>query len=185
MSPAEPSLEARVEERIDWANDFFDREGSRLLQDQSFAGLLDALKEAIHRSRENMLRTGLVDLCRECEEKEGGSCCGAGLEKHYSAKLLLINRFLGLTLPDRREEPSSCFFLSSSGCRLVARHVLCINYICDKITSRIKPEQLAALREAEGEEILLLFQVNEKLKRLVRRYPTAEHAGNAQIPESE
>jgi hypothetical protein len=27
--------------------------------------------------------------------------------------------------------------------------------------------------------------VNEKLKRLVRRHPTAEHAGYAEIPESE
>jgi hypothetical protein len=116
-----------------------------------------------------MLCAGIVELCRECEEKEGGSCCGAGLEKHYSGMLLLINRLLGVTLPNQREEPSSCFFLSSSGCRLVARHVLCINYVCNKITSRRNADQLASLREAEGEEILLLFQVNEKLKRLVRR----------------
>ena len=116
-----------------------------------------------------MLYAGIVELCRECEEKEGGSCCGAGLEKQYSGMLLLINRLLGVTLPNQREEPSSCFFLSSSGCRLVARHVLCINYVCNKITSRIKPDQMAALRKAEGEEILLLFQVNEKLRKLMKR----------------
>lgn len=112
--------------------------------------------------------TGIVDCCKECEEKEGGSCCGAGLEKHYSGILLLINLLLGVTLPLEREQPSGCFFLSPTGCLLLARHVLCINYVCNKITSRIKPENLAALREAEGEEILLLFQLNETLKKFLR-----------------
>jgi hypothetical protein len=180
MTQAQPPLEAPVEVKIDWANDCFDREGSRLLEDRRLADLLATLNGAICRSRETMLRTGIVGLCRECEEKEGGSCCGAGLEKHYSGLLLLINRLLGAPLPVHREETSSCFFLSSSGCRLLARHVLCINYVCHKITSRIKPDRLAALREAEGEEILLLFQVNERLKTLLNRQLTAEHAGNAE-----
>jgi hypothetical protein len=169
MIRAEPPLDASVETKIAWANACFDRKRSRLLDDQHLTDLLVALKNAVCRSHEKMLGTGIVGLCRECEEKEGGSCCGAGLEKHYSGILLLINRFLGVTLPQEQAQPQSCFFLSPKGCRLVARHVLCINYICDKITSRIKPDQLAALREAEGEEILLLFQVNEKLKRLVQR----------------
>jgi hypothetical protein len=169
MMSAEPPLDTPVEAKAAWANDCFDREAGRLLEDQRLAELLEALKNAVHRSRESMLCTGIVELCRDCEEREGGSCCGAGLEKHYSAMLLLINRLLGVTLPRKREEPSSCFFLSSTGCSLVARHVLCINYVCNKITSRTKPERLSSLREAEGEEILLLFQVNEKLKRLLRR----------------
>jgi len=168
MIRAEPPLDAPVDAKIDWANDCFDRERSRLFKDQSLAELLEALKNAVHRSRENMFRTGIVDLCRECEEKEGGSCCGDGLEKHYSGMLLLINRLLGVAFPHQRENLSSCFFLSSAGCRLAARHVLCINYVCNKIASRIKPDQIAALREAEGEEILFLFQVNEKLKKLIK-----------------
>ena len=169
MIPGEPPLDAPVEAKSAWANDCFDQERNRLLEDRNLAELLGALKNTVRRSREHMLRTGIVDLCRDCEEKEGGSCCGAGLEKHYSGILLLINRLLGVTLPQQREEPSSCFFLSSSGCRLLARHVLCINYVCNKITSRVKPDQLSALRETEGEEILLLFQVNEKLKKLIMR----------------
>lgn len=169
MIPGEPPLDAPVEAKTAWANDCFDQERSRLVEDRSLVELLEALKNAVRRSRERTLRTGIVDLCRDCEEKEGGSCCGAGLEKHYSGILLLINLLLGVTLPQQREEPSSCFFLSSSGCRLLARHVLCINYVCNKITSRIKPDQLSALREAEGDEILLLFQVNEKLKKLIKR----------------
>ena len=169
MVPGEPPLEAPVEAKTAWAEACFERERSRIAGDRSLAELLKALKGAVHRSREHMLRTGIVEWCRGCEEKEGGSCCGAGLEKHYSGMLLLINLLLGVALPRQREDPSSCFFLSSTGCRLLARHVLCINYVCNKITSRIKPDQLAALREAEGEEILCLFHVNEKLKNLIRR----------------
>lgn len=168
MPSGEPLLDSPVEEKISWAKACFDRERSRLLRDQRLVELLESLKRAVQRSRERMRCTGIADCCRECEEKEGGSCCGAGLEKHYSGILLLINLLLGVTLPLEREEPSSCFFLSRTGCLLSARHVLCINYVCGKITSRIKPDQLAALREAEGEEILLLFQVNERLKKLVR-----------------
>jgi len=169
MATGEPSLERPIEDKMAWAKATFLGERNRLLADRNLVELLEALKAAIHRSRENMLRTGIVDLCRHCEEKEGGSCCGAGLEKHFSGILLLMNLLLGVTLPQQREEPSSCFFLSSSGCRLLARHVLCINYVCNKITSRVKPDQLSALREAEGDEILLLFQVNEKLKKLIKR----------------
>jgi hypothetical protein len=169
MVTGEPSLERPIEDKMAWAKATFLGERSRLLADTNFVDLLEDLKNAIPRSRENMLRTGIVDLCRHCEEKEGGSCCGAGLENHFSGILLLMNLLLGVTLPQEREEPSSCFFLSPTGCRLPARHVLCINYVCNKITSRIEPDQLASLREAEGAEILLLFQVNEKLKKLVKR----------------
>jgi len=169
MATGEPSLERPIEDKMAWAKATFLGERNRLLADRNLVELLDALKSAIHRSHENMLRTGIEDLCRHCEEKEGGSCCGAGLENHFSGILLFMNLLLGVTLPQEREEPSSCFFLTPSGCRLLARHVLCINYVCNKITSRIKPDQLASLREAEGAEILLLFQVNEKLKKLVKR----------------
>lgn len=168
MIPGEPPLDAPVEAKTAWAEACFERKSSRLLGDQSLPQLLKALKSAAHRSRDHMLRAGIVECCRGCEEKEGGSCCGAGLEKHYSGILLLINLLLGVALPQQREDPSSCFFLSSTGCGLLARHVLCVNYVCDKIASRITPDQLAALREAEGEEILLLFQVNEKLQKLVK-----------------
>jgi len=169
MARGEPPLDSPVEAKISWAKACFDRERGRLLRDRRLVELLESLSTAVQRSRERLYRTGVVDCCRECEEKEGGSCCGAGLEKHYSGILLLINLLLGVTLPLEREQPSSCFFLSRKGCLLLARHVLCINYVCNKITSRIKPNEMAALREAEGEEILLLFQVNEKLKKLIKR----------------
>jgi len=40
-------------------------------------------------------------------------------KKTSAGMLFLINRLLGVTLPPDRKDPSSCFFLSSSGCGLV------------------------------------------------------------------
>ena len=164
----EPFLHSPIQTKIDWAKNFFKREGKRLLKDHQLVNLLEALKAAIHNSRRQMIESGIVDWCRECDEKEGGSCCGAGLERHYSGSLLLINLLLGQTLPRRRETPAGCYFLSGKGCILLAREVLCINYMCKKITTEIKPDQLSVLRKAEGEEIHLLFQLNERLKKRFR-----------------
>ncbi|MEW6185762.1 MAG: hypothetical protein AB1585_08500 [Thermodesulfobacteriota bacterium] len=163
----EPFLHSPIQTKIAWANTFFKREGKRLLKDHPLVDLIEALKAAIHNSRQQMIESGMVDCCRECDEKEGGSCCGAGLERHYSGRILLINLLLGQTLPRSRETPAGCYFLSGKGCRLLAREVLCINYMCKKITTEIKPDQISALKMAEGEEILLLFQLTTLLKKLL------------------
>jgi hypothetical protein len=167
MDLREPSLEAPVEQKIRWAIDFLSRWKQDLLRDEELAEGLVALKGAIHRSREKMARIGIVDLCRACEKNEGGSCCGAGIEKHFSATLLLLNGLLDVKLPRSRNDPSSCFFLANDGCRLLARHVLCVNFLCHKVTSRIPPEKIAGLQEEEGTELKLLFLLHERLKKKI------------------
>lgn len=165
MDLREPSLEAPVEQKIRWAIDFLNRWKQDLLRDEKLGEDLGALKRAILRSREQMARIGIVDLCRACEEHEGGSCCGAGIEKNYSATLLLLNLLLDVKLPRSRYDPSSCFFLAEKGCRLLARHVLCVNFLCHKVTSRIPAEKIAGLREEEGTELELLFLLHERIKK--------------------
>jgi hypothetical protein len=167
MDLREPSLEAPVEQKIRWAIDFLNRWKQDLLRDEKLAEGLGTLKRAIHRSRENMARIGIVDLCKACEEHEGGSCCGAGIEMHFSATLLLLNLLLDVKLPRSRNDPSSCFFLAENGCHLLARHVLCVNFLCHKIASRIPPEKIAGLREEEGTELELLFLLHERIKKSI------------------
>jgi hypothetical protein len=165
MEIGEPSLETPVEQRIAWAIDFLNRWKLDLLRDEKLAEGLVALKVAVRRSREKMARIGIVDLCRACEEHEGGSCCGAGIEKHYSATLLLLNLLLDAKIPRSRHDPLSCFFLTANGCALVARHVLCVNFLCRKVTSRVAPEKIAGLREEEGTELELLFLLHQRIKK--------------------
>ena len=164
MALREPSLESPVEQKISWARDVFHRLKHDLLGDPVLAGKLSMLKEAALQSRSEMARLGIGNYCRACEEEEGGSCCGAGLENHYSAALLLLNLLLDMELPRTREDPKGCFFLSKAGCRLLARHVLCINYLCGRITSRMSAQELGALREKEGIEVGLLFAAHERIR---------------------
>jgi hypothetical protein len=129
--------------------------------------LLARFRKAAAQSRRRMREAGVADCCRDCDLREGGSCCGRGIEDRYSGVLLLINLLLGRPLPRARLDPSGCFFLGPGGCLLLARHVICINYLCTEITRRIGPERLLPLRESEGEEIETLFLLEERVKKLL------------------
>jgi hypothetical protein len=167
MDLGEPSLECPVERKILWARDILDRRKRALLGDEQVTQWLSTLEQAIHRSRQTMSEAGIADLCRTCEVQEGGSCCGAGIEKHFGSTLLLLNLLMGASIPQRRYDPLSCFFLSEKGCRLIARHVLCVNFLCDKITSRVPADKIACLREKEGIELNLHFFLQERIRKIL------------------
>ena len=135
-----------------------------LIQDKTISVYLTRIEDAIQASHKEMGETGILDICTDCEKNEGGSCCGAGLENKYDGRLLLINLLLDVRLPRKRHDKESCFFLGEGGCLLKARHVICVNYLCKKITDQIDPHQLNALREKEGIELEILFLLNERLK---------------------
>ena len=166
------SINSPVKERIAWAESCFQESGDLFLMDDKIAGLLSQFKFAVNASRQEMNRTGVVALCRECDQEEGGSCCGRGLENKYDVWLLLINRLLGVELPRIRLLMDGCFFLGDKGCLLTARHVICINYMCQKITKKIQPAALNSLREMEGVEINCLFILNEEVKRVAKKWTT-------------
>ena len=171
FNPSHPiSINRPVKERISWAESCFQCSGGLFLKDEKVAGLLSEFKSAVKASREAMDKTGVVALCRECDQEEGGSCCGRGLENKYDAWLLLINRLLGVVLPKVRQQADGCFFLGEKGCQLMARHVICVNYMCKKITNNIEASALNALREKEGAEINCLFMLNERIKMVFRKW---------------
>lgn len=160
------SPEASIQEKIAWANAWWEEVGDRVLAEEETARMGNLLKAAIERSRRTMAESGILGACRDCE-RNGGSCCGAGLENHYTDLLLLINLLLGVELPTESLDSRSCLFLGDEGCRLLARHVLCVNYLCRGITSRIDPSRIATLRTDEGNEIHLLFRLNEQFYKIL------------------
>ncbi|MGD8227070.1 MAG: hypothetical protein PVH82_18450 [Desulfobacteraceae bacterium] len=168
MQRDEISLESPIEAKIAWAEKRYQEARGELLGDQEIPLLLEKLKGAIHASHREMAEVGVVDECRECEEREGGSCCGAGLENRYDGPLLLTNLLLGVKLPRQGYDPSSCFFLGAQGCLLLARHVICVNYLCKKISDQIDPEKIATLQGKEGVELELLFHLQERLKKKIQ-----------------
>jgi len=161
------SLSSPIEDKIAWAEEAFRRYGDRLLNERRVAGLLAGLGRFIEASRAERTNAGIDRLCAQCEQHEGGSCCGAGLENKMDSWLLLINLLLGVELPDRAYDSKSCFFLTPEGCLLKARHVICVNYLCRKIIDQVDPEKIMVLREREGEELETLFLLQESVKRVL------------------
>jgi hypothetical protein len=156
-----------IQEKTDWAEHCYDRFNGTLIQDKFIVHHLKKIEDAIQASHKEMGEVGILDICRDCEENEGGSCCGAGLENRYDGWLLLINLLLDVRLPKKRHDKESCFFLGEDGCLLKARHVICVNYLCKKITDQIGPHKLTSLREKEGVELEILFLLNERLKKIL------------------
>ena len=167
MNIVDISMDSPIEEKVTWAEDCRREIEDRRIKDDRMADLLMRYRDAVRASREAMVEAGVAGECKYCEEMEGGSCCGAGLENRYSGQMLLINLLLGIELTHARYNDASCFFLGEKGCTLLARDVICVNYLCIKINERIGPDRLSALREKEGVELELLFLLNERIKRIV------------------
>ncbi|MBW2128292.1 MAG: hypothetical protein JRH13_02885 [Deltaproteobacteria bacterium] len=168
MADEPVTLENPIEERIARAEHCHHAMKDYFFGEPVVRELLERLRRALREASDCMVRTGITEICRECDLQEGGSCCGAGLEDYYGVSLLLINLLLGVTLPSGRMNASSCYFLGKRGCLLQARHVICVNYICKKITSQIDSTALAGLREKEGRALELLFRLNEEIIRRLR-----------------
>lgn len=164
MAIKEVPIESPIEVKLSWAENCCKELRDELLGDEKIAEILKSFKESIQDSHKEMVTAGVVDECKDCEQREGGSCCGAGLENRYNGVLLLINLLLDVKIPKKRYDPSSCFFLGPRGCQLVARHVICVNYLCKKITDRIDPQKIALLREKEGVDLERLFFLHERIK---------------------
>lgn len=155
-------------ERIRTARALFSRWGPVWRADGWIQGLVESLRGAIQASRQAMEAARIFDLCRQCEEEEGGSCCGAGIENRYDPVLLAVNLLLGSPLPEEPAVAGGCFFLGDRGCRLSARHVLCVNYLCLKIQERLPLRTLIRVQEVTGREMEALFLLEDALKRRVR-----------------
>lgn len=158
-----------MRERIREARSLFGQCGPAWKADGRVRSLAENLRSAIQASREAMEKAGIFDLCRQCEEEQGGSCCGAGIEDRYGPVLLAVNLLLGFSLPEEAAVPGGCFFLGEQGCRLAARHVLCVNYHCLKIQERLPLSEVIRVQEVAGREMEALFLLEEELKRRSRR----------------
>ncbi len=157
-----------IQEKIDQAQAMFEALKEELARERSIAQLLDQLARNVARSQQVMDQLGVTACCTACEVEEGGSCCGAGIENRYPPTLLLINLLLGRNLPRARRWQNSCHFLNERGCSLMARHVLCINYLCHRIEEKLTLAELMELQETTGEEMDTSFLLHEKIQKHIQ-----------------
>jgi len=153
-----------IEKEIEGAYALFAAWEGRLREDGRISALLERLEQNIHGSLQAMHALRVVQTCKRCEELEGGSCCGAGIENRYDGVQLLINLLLNVSLPDRHTYTDSCYFLQADGCCLKARHVLCVNYLCTKLQRTLAPDDMVALQAIAGEELDTGFALYEAIK---------------------
>ena len=165
------STSTAIHEKIEQAHKLFGTCGSSLVEDLSIRALLQKLRDSIDNTNQTMLTLGVVAECKYCEEMEGGSCCGSGIENKYDVELLLINLLLGGSLQNHEPVGNSCFFLGKKGCKLKARHVLCVNYLCPKLQKNLTREELITLQTCVGEELDTLFILHEAIKKRLRFKP--------------
>ena len=166
-----PTTSPAIQEKIEQAHNLYGACGDSLRQNPSIRTLLNKLQECIDNTNQRMFILDVVAECKRCEEKEGGSCCGAGIENKYDAVLLLINLLLGGSLENGEPSGNSCYFLGKKGCSLTARHVLCVNYMCQKLQKKLAREQLISLQTCAGEELDTLFILHEAIKKRLRASP--------------
>jgi len=159
-----------VHKKILWAEEVYKDIGLNLKSIDTISSYMTLLERSARQCFRLMDEIGISRFCRECERIDGGSCCARGIEEYISPVTILINRLMGVGLPDKRYDPKGCIFLGKEGCRLLVREAICVNYICGKIEHNITPAELFPLREREGEMLSLLFFLNEEIKKALQSF---------------
>jgi len=161
--------ELSIKEKVQLAEELFVAWGVALSGNHRVRSLLETMERRAVGSLQAMVDYGIVEACRHCDEEEGGSCCGAGIENRYSPVLLLVNRLMGAILPQERLMENGCYFLGAKGCTLKARDVLCVNYLCLKIQKMLPLEDLIRLQRTTGDELDSVFVLQETIKKYIRQ----------------
>ncbi len=147
------------------AYDLYDVLHGVLLSDTVFQNFLLKLEQNIEATRREIVANGISGECADCAMTGEGTCCGIQTGSKYDRILLLINILLGQDLPLYRKFPDKCYFLSNNGCSLKARHVICLNFICQRLRETIQHENIVRFQKIAGEEIQTLFTVEEYIKK--------------------
>ncbi len=127
-------------------------------------GRLDLHVEATQRA---MAEAGIVKECADCAMNGEGTCCGVRTGYKCGSVLLLINLLLGRPLPAVPADTYLCHFLTKEGCALRARHVICVNFFCQRLRDIVPHNLLCNVQEVSGGEIDTLFVLEECIKKKI------------------
>jgi hypothetical protein len=156
-----------IEKEMEKARRLYDRRADDPSLQDAIADGLVKYREAVSLTLEQMNRAGVMRACSLCAAGSGGSCCFQGVEEWYDDVLLLINLLLGVALPEERQVADGCFFVGEKGCRLVARHAFCVNYLCPALSESLEPIERSRLLAASGHELLCGWEIEKTLRRLL------------------
>ena len=164
-----------IRKNIESARNLYQTFKCQISTDPDIACALERLKKLIQSTQETFSSTGISAVCKKCGES-GRHCCRAGTENKCDDILLLINLLLNNPLYYRPMEQAACGFLGEKGCTLVARPVICLNYLCQAIQDKIDHTRLIAVQQAIGSELDLQFILCEKIKATIEALRTSHRS---------
>ena len=152
-----------IEEEINRAKRLYAHFGEALTNQDGLCALFDMYQSAIRKTQEVMGQPRVVETCSVCACERSGSCCFQGVEEWYDHVLLLVNLVLGRQIPEFREVAGGCLFLGNKGCRLIARHSFCVNYLCPTLKDLIKTPPMQTLLSVSGEELYCGWELEKSI----------------------
>jgi hypothetical protein len=138
-----------------------------LTQDKEVCTLLTLLDLHIEATQIAMVEAGIVKECRDCAVNGEGTCCGVRTGYKYDSVLLLINLLMGGIPPPAPADTHLCHFLTKHGCALRARHVICVNFVCQRLRDVVPHDVLCNIQDRAGREIDALFLLEEHIKKKI------------------
>jgi len=156
-----------IADQIGIALDLQKEFGQSLMQDREICTLLDRLDLQVEATQSAMVAAGIVKECGDCTINGKGTCCGVRTGYKYDSVLLLINLLLSRTLPPVPADINLCHFLTKRGCALKARHVICVNFVCQRLRDILPHSTLCNLQDIAGREIDTLFVLEECIKKQI------------------
>lgn len=150
------------------AKTLYERHGAALLQEELLVRLLDRYRKAVLRTRQAMRSLRIVDFCSACAGRPAGSCCFEEVASWYDSHLLTVNLLLGVEAQDSPEVEGHCLFVGPHGCRLLARHSFCVNYLCPGLKAFLGANGTTEFSAVAGEELACGWEVEKYLHRWLR-----------------
>jgi len=157
-----------IEEEINRAKRLYARYGEALTNQDALVALLEMYRNAIGNTQEIMKQLCVVEACSLCACEGSGSCCFQGVEEWYEHVLLFINLVLGRQIPEFREVPGGCLFVGSGGCKLIARHSFCVNYLCPNLKDSIKTRPMKMFLAVSGDELFIGWELERAVRQWLR-----------------
>jgi hypothetical protein len=143
-----------VSQYISEAKQVYTSLGGEILNNPQLTELLAGFKQQIEDTNRLFKELDVAADCADCCDHEKGPCCFDGAQGWYDLRLLLINLLLGVEVPDSPELVDDCWFNSPTGCKLLAKDSICLNFFCPDIQERLNDDELLSLRQQVGRELL-------------------------------
>ena len=153
-----------IEQGIKSAKELYLECQASLKEETTIVEKTENYRAAISKTYRQMGKMGVLEACSSCARRKSGSCCFRGVEEWYDATHLLINLFMGVDLQMNREVEDGCLFVGSKGCKLIARHSFCVNYLCPDLLASLTEADRKTLAAISGEELLLGWELEKSIR---------------------